>query len=68
MELENESDQLAFQSLIKVRPAWTGIQRASDVLELAERSILHAGPPFSPENEIPVRTNAARLKAQYRSE
>ena len=52
--MESESDQIAFQSLLKVCPAWTGMRRASDVLELAERSVLHAGPPFSRETEIPA--------------
>ena len=47
MQLDSKSDQIAFKSLLKVRPAWTGIRRASDVLELVERSVLHAGPPFS---------------------
>ena len=64
--MDSKSDQIAFKSLLKVRPAWTGIRRASDVLELVERSVLHAGPPFSLENEIPAPiANSAAVAIVY---
>ncbi len=49
----HESDELALQNLLKVRPAWHSNKRARDAIALAETTILHAGPPFESVAEIP---------------
>lgn len=36
----------AITALLKVRPAWTRLARASDVFAVPGRWLLHAGPPF----------------------
>ena len=43
------SDGLA--ALVSVRPVWTALERASEVLPLPGRWLLHAGPPFAQPRE-----------------
>jgi hypothetical protein len=58
------SDGLA--ALISVRPAWTRLARASDVIALPGRWLLHAGPPFAdPRKPCPPVLSSAVLACLY---
>src|SRR5688572_4839135 len=46
-------------ALLAVRPAWTRLERASDVFTLPGRWLLHAGPPF----ENPRQPSAPQLSS-----
>jgi hypothetical protein len=57
----NAADTLAMKKLLAVAPAWNRVTRAGDAIGLADRTLLHCGPPADPPNDlvIPIRNSAA---------
>ncbi len=43
----------ALERIVSVTPCWTGVHRAGDVLGLADRVLVHAGPAFSDPTRLP---------------
>lgn len=56
----------AFERILKVTPCWTGVHRAGDVLGLADRVLIHAGPAFTDPTRLPPpMLNSAVLSCIY---
>lgn len=51
------------QALCAVRPAWTGVSRAGDLVRLPGRWLLHAGPPYDRLSEVPPPVLASSVLA-----
>lgn len=57
--VNHAADDHAFRKLCAVEPAFRSIARAADCIAFAERTILHAGPPFRQgEVSAPIRHSA----------
>lgn len=52
--MNEHADQLAAERMIAVRPIWSGLELARDALGLADRTLLHAGPPFPDQRDLPL--------------
>ena len=50
------ADAIAAEALVSVRPAWTGMPRAADALDLPAFTLLHAGPPADPPHALVAPT------------
>ncbi len=46
-------DKTALRRLSTVRPAWIGLAEACVAVGLGPRTVLHAGPPYKPDQNIP---------------
>jgi hypothetical protein len=55
----------AFERLCRARPAWTGMTTAREALALADRALLHAGPPITWERMCPIMRGAVMCAIQY---
>ena len=55
----------ALERLCRARPAWTGMTTAREALGLADRSLLHAGPPIAWERMCPIMRGAVMCAIQY---
>jgi hypothetical protein len=68
MKTSDQKTELAdgVAALIAVRPTWTRLERAGDVIGLPGRWLLHAGPPFSdPRKPVAPVLSSAVLACQY---
>ena len=56
-----EADRHAAEALTAVEPAWTGMRTAADALGLETHTLLHCGPPATPDYALvqPVLNSAA---------
>ncbi|MEQ9329535.1 MAG: DUF1116 domain-containing protein [Rhodospirillales bacterium] len=62
----SDGDRLALERFFACRPSWTGMARAGDVVDLPERTILHAGPPFDdPETICTPIANSVAAAAMF---
>ena len=52
--MSDTADQLAAKRMAEVRPIWTGLALARDALDLPDRTLLHAGPPFPDQRDLPL--------------
>jgi hypothetical protein len=52
--MSETADQLAAKRMADVRPIWTGLALARDALNLPDRTLLHAGPPFADQRNLPL--------------
>ena len=51
-----ETDAVAAEALVSIRPAWTGMPRAAEALDLPAFTLLHAGPPADPPHDLVAPT------------
>lgn len=60
-EFETAGDRLALKRFFACRPSWTRMARAGDVVNLPDRTVLHAGPPIADPATacIPIVNSAA---------
>ena len=59
-------ESAAFERISAVRPAWTGLAGAQEAVGLGPNTVLHAGPPFEPGEDIPKPVaNAAAVAAVF---
>jgi len=56
----DRADAVALARALAVRPLWSGVARASDVIDFKPRMLLHAGPPITDVREMaePVKSSA----------
>ena len=56
-----QADQRAFEALVTVEPAWSGLRTAADAIGLEGRTLLHCGPPANPAHALvqPTLNSAA---------
>ncbi|MEM9628759.1 MAG: DUF1116 domain-containing protein [Pseudomonadota bacterium] len=47
-------DQVAAERMTAVRPVWSGLALAREALDLTDRTLLHAGPPFPDQHDLPM--------------
>ena len=59
-ELTHPADQEALSRILRVKPVWIEMQSAAGAIDLAEDTLLHAGPAFKDPTEIvkPVLNSA----------
>ena len=59
-ELTHPADEEALSRILRVKPIWTQMRSAADAIDLAEHTLLHAGPAFKDPAEIvkPVLNSA----------
>ncbi len=48
----HKADQRGVARMLAVQPALTGLARAADAIPLADKTLLHAGPPFERADEV----------------
>ncbi|HBP85313.1 MAG TPA: DUF1116 domain-containing protein [Gammaproteobacteria bacterium] len=58
--MTHPADQEALSRILRVKPVWTQMRSAADAIDLAEHTLLHAGPAFKDPAEIvkPVLNSA----------
>lgn len=52
--MSERADQRAAKRMAGVRPLWTGLALGQDALGLPDRTLLHAGPPFPDQRDLPL--------------
>jgi hypothetical protein len=52
--LQLSADQKAFKRVVQCNPQWIGMCQVSDILKDNRRRLLHAGPPFTEIENIPI--------------
>lgn len=64
--MSETADDLAAKRMAAVRPVWTGLALAGEALGLPDRTLLHAGPPFPDQSDLPLPVlNAAVHAARF---